>query len=151
AKLAFKAPMALSEYRFTARGVTGADTLVGQSTADLAIKKDFFVDLKVPASLTQGDKPRFVAEVHHAGGLKGDVTVSRSAYADGRDQVFPKTLKIDSAGVSEVLFEPYEVPDAENLRLTISAKTGQVSDELVVEVPIRPWGVQSFASASGAS
>ena len=29
----FKAPSALSEYRITARGVTGADTLVGQTTA----------------------------------------------------------------------------------------------------------------------
>ncbi len=42
------------EYRFTARGVTGSDTLVGQTTADLAVRKDFFVDLKVPAALDPG-------------------------------------------------------------------------------------------------
>ena len=44
-----------------------AETLAGQTTADLAVRKDFFVDLKVPASLTQGDKPRFSAQVHHKG------------------------------------------------------------------------------------
>src|SRR5262249_48342381 len=43
-----KAPGAMSEYRFTARGVTGADTLVGQTTAGLVVRKDFFVDLKAP-------------------------------------------------------------------------------------------------------
>ena len=53
-KVTFKAPLALSEYRFTARGVTGSDTLVGQSTADLAVRKDFFVDLKTPAALDRG-------------------------------------------------------------------------------------------------
>ena len=50
AGVTFRAPAALSEYRFTARGVTGPDTLVGQTTADLAVRKDFFVDLKVPAA-----------------------------------------------------------------------------------------------------
>ena len=42
--------MALSRLPFTARGVTGADTLVGQTTADLTVRKDFFVDLKAPAT-----------------------------------------------------------------------------------------------------
>src|SRR6185437_12274776 len=60
ARMSFKAPNALSEYRITARGVTGSDTLAGQTTAALIVKKDFFVDLKVPSSLTQGDKPRFI-------------------------------------------------------------------------------------------
>ena len=54
ATVKFKAPMALSEYRFSARGVTGADTLVGQASASLVVRKDFFVDLKVPATLTPG-------------------------------------------------------------------------------------------------
>ena len=67
ARVSFKAPSALSEYRITARGITGADTLAGQTTAPLTVRKNFFVDLKVPASLTQGDKPRFVAQVHHTG------------------------------------------------------------------------------------
>ncbi|MDB5352628.1 MAG: large extracellular alpha-helical protein, partial [Planctomycetota bacterium] len=67
ATVKFTAPAALSDYRFTARGVSGAETLVGQATADLAVRKDFFVDLKAPAALTQGDKPRFAAEVHHKG------------------------------------------------------------------------------------
>ena len=150
ATVKFKAPMALSEYRFSAKGVTGADTLVGQATSGLTVRKDFFVDLKVPATLTQGDRPRFSASVHHVG-IKGLVEVRLAIYSGEREQVFPRTLDLKGDGVEEVLFEPFEVPDGESVRLTLTAKAGDRSDELVLEVPIRPWGVQAFASASGTS
>ena len=150
ATIKFKAPMALSEYRFSAKGVTGSDTLVGQATSALTVRKDFFVDLKVPSTLTQGDKPRFSAEVHHVG-IKGAVEVRLAIYSGEREQVYPRTLDLKADGVEEILFEPFEVPDGESVRLTLSAKGGDKSDELVLEVPIRPWGVQAFASASGTS
>ncbi len=143
--------MALSEYRFSARGVTGADTLVGQATADLTVRKDFFVDLKVPAALTQGDKPRFSAEVHHVG-VKGNVEseagdlrrASRSRSTRRRSTSRPTASRRSSSSRSRS-------PTARSVRLTLTAKAGEASDELVVEVPIRPWGVQAFASASGTS
>jgi alpha-2-macroglobulin len=150
ATVKFKAPMALSEYRFTARGVTGSDTLVGQASAALSVRKDFFVDLKVPATLSQGDKPRFSAAVHHVG-IKGNADVKLSIYSGEREQVYPRTLDLKADGVEEILFEPFDVPDGESVRLTLTAKAGDASDELVIEVPIRPWGVQAFASASGTS
>ena len=112
ARVTFKAPSALSEYRIMARGVTGGDTLVGQTTATLTVRKNFFVDLKVPNSLTQGDKPRFIAQVHHLG-VQGTVALKLAIYAGGRDEVFPKKLEIKGDGVEEVIFEPFEVPDAE--------------------------------------
>jgi hypothetical protein len=139
--------MALSRYRFSARGVSASDTLVGQTTAELAVRKEFFVDLKAPATLTQGDKPRFLARLHHVGAV-GTINLKLGVYAGGKDEVFPKTIEVKADGVDEVLFEPFEVPDGENVRLTLSATLGASKDELVVEVPIRPWGVQ-FASASG--
>ena len=150
ATVKFKAPMALSEYRFSAKGVTGADTLVGQATSSLVVRKDFFVDLKVPATLAQGDKPRFSASVHHVG-IKGAVDLKLAIYSGEREQVYPKLLDLKGDGVDEILFEPFEVPDGESVRLTLTAKAGEKSDELVVDVPIRPWGVQAFASASGTS
>ncbi|MEO6808597.1 MAG: MG2 domain-containing protein, partial [Isosphaeraceae bacterium] len=149
ARVTFKAPTALSRYRFTSRGVTGADTLAGQATAELRVRKDFFVDLKVPSVLTQGDKPRFSAQLHHGGDGQGDATLRLAIYAGGRDQVIPKTIPIKGAGVEEVLFDPFEVPDGDVVRLELKASLGDQSDTLVVEVPIRSWGVQAFASSSG--
>ena len=107
ATVKFRAPAALSEYRFTARGVTGRDTLVGQATADLAVRKDFFVDLKVPSAVTQGDKPRFSAEVHHKG-VVGPLDLRLTIYAGGREVVMPKRVEVKADGVEEVLFDPFD-------------------------------------------
>ncbi|MFO0889672.1 MAG: tetratricopeptide repeat protein [Isosphaeraceae bacterium] len=150
ARVTLKAPSALSEFRIIARGVTGADTLVGQATSDLKVRKDFFVDLKVPAGLTQGDKPRFIAQVHHLG-VKGRVELKLAIYAGGRDEVFPKAAELVGDGVTEVLFDPFEVPDSDSVRLTLTGTAGTRSDELTVEIPVRPWGAQAYASASGTS
>jgi tetratricopeptide (TPR) repeat protein len=150
AKLTFKAPTALSAYRITARGVTGADTLAGQTTATLTVRKNFFVDLKVPRSLTQGDKPRFIARVHHTG-VAGNLALRLAIYAGGRDEVFPKAVELKQDGVDEVFFEPFEVPEGDSVRLTLTGSVGDLTDELVVDVPVRPWGVEVVASESGTS
>jgi tetratricopeptide (TPR) repeat protein len=149
-KVVFKAPTALSEYQITARGITGADTLAGQTTSSVIVRKPFSVDLKVPSSLTQGDKPRFVGQVHHTG-LVGRVALRLAVYAGGRDEVYPKTLDVTKDGIDDVQFEPFDVPEGESVRLTLTGTLAGASDELTVEVPIRPWGAQVSASESGTS
>ncbi len=148
AQVTFKAPSALSEYRITARGVTGSDTLAGQSTTSLTVRKNFFVDLKVPASLTQGDKPRFIAQVHNMG-VRGTVALRLAIYAGDRDDVLLRTIELKEDGVAEAIFEPFEVPDGDSVRSTLTGSVGEIKDELIVEIPIHPWGVPVFASASG--
>ncbi len=150
ARLTFKAPGALSDYQIVARGVTGNDTLVGQATSSMTIRKDFFVDLKIPAGLTQGDKPRLVARVHHVG-VQGTVALRLTVYAGGREEVFPKALELKGDGVDEVLLDPFEVPDTDSVRLTLVGKVGAIQDEVTTEVPVRSWGVQAYASESGTS
>jgi len=150
ARVIFQAPGALSEYRITAKGTTGADTLVGQTTATVRVRKDFFVDLKVPAALVKGDKPRFIARVHHLG-VEGTAALRLSIYTGGREEVLPRTIAIKGDGVDEVIFEPVEAADGDVVRLTLSASVGDRSDELVAEVPVRPWGLLATASASGTS
>jgi TolA-binding protein len=149
-RVAFKAPTALSEYRITARGVTGADTLAGQTTSSLTVRKPFSVDLKVPGALTQGDKPRFMAQVHHTG-LSGKIELRLTVYTGGREEVYPKTFEVSGDGIDDVLFEPLEIPHDELVRLTLKGSLGTASDELTVEIPIRPWGAQVVASESGTS
>ncbi|WP_165243823.1 MG2 domain-containing protein [Paludisphaera soli] len=149
AKVTFPAPSALSEYRITAKGVTGAETLVGEAASTVQVRKDFFVDLKVPPALTQGDAPRFLARLHHVG-VAGPVTLKLAVAAGGRSQVFPKTIEVKGDGVDEVLFDPVEAGEGP-MRLTLSATLGEKSDEVAAELPVRPWGVQAFASASGSS
>lgn len=148
ARVTFPAPASLSEYRITARGVTGAETLAGQATSSIQVRRDFFVDLKVPPSFTQGDKPRLVARVHHLG-VAGPVAL-KLAVKNGRETVLPKTVEVKGDGVDEVMFDPIEIAEGA-LTLTLSATLGERSDSITATVPLRPWGVQAFASASGSS
>ena len=150
ARVTFRAPTALSEYVFTARGVTGLDTLAGQSTAELAVRKDLFLEVRLPSVLIQGDKPRFLAKVHHSG-VKGQLEVKLTSYAGGRERVDPKVREISGDGIEEIQFDALEVPAGDVLRLVVSARVGERGDQVVAEVPIRPWGLQDFATASGSS
>ncbi len=150
ATVKFPAPDSLSEYRLMAKGVTGADTLAGQSSTNLMVRKDFYVDLRTPIRLTEGDKPRFLARVHHVGVKpRTPVQVKLLGYAGEVDQVDLKTVEVKGDGVLEVEFDPITIPDAESIRLTVSARAEGMADELTAEIPVHPWGVQAIASASG--
>ena len=80
ARITFKAPNALSEYRITARGVTGSDTLAGQTDTSLTVRKNFFVDLKVPAVAHPGRQ----AAIHRAGSPHGRQGPGRAPAGDLR-------------------------------------------------------------------
>ena len=94
--------------------------------SSLTVRKNFFVDLKLPSSLTQGDKPRFIARVHHTD-LVGKLTLRLNIYAGGRDEVFPKTIDLKQDGVDEVMFEPFEIPETDSVRLTLTGTVGAVA------------------------
>lgn len=148
-RVRFKVPTALSRYRFTSRGVTSSDTLAEQTTAELRVRKDFLADLKVPSVLTQGGNARFSAQLYHGGEGQGEANVHLAIYAGGRDQFIPKTIPIKGAGVEDIFFDPFEVPDGDVVCLELKAELDGETDTLVVEAPIRPWGAQAFVSSSG--
>ena len=60
-------------------------------------------------------------------GSRGGGGLKLSIYSGERDQVFPKTLDLKADGVEEILFDPFEVPDGESVRLTLTAKAGDGS------------------------
>jgi outer membrane protein assembly factor BamD (BamD/ComL family) len=150
ARVKIQAPLALSKYRFTARGVTGADTLVGETTANISVNKDFFVELKLPAYLLEGDQPRMMARLHHTG-VPSPAEVLLKIYAGGKEQVLPKKLEWKADGVEEILFDPVPIASGDVVRFTLTATAQNARDQLLAEIPLRPWGIQAFASASGSS
>jgi TolA-binding protein len=150
AHISFKAPKSLSAYQITARGITGGDTLAGQSSTSVTVRKDFFVDLDTPTALEEGDKPQFITRVHHTS-VAGKVDLRLAIYTGDGEVVLPKTIELKGDGVDEVVFDGVEIPDADLLRLTLSGTIGDQTDQVVAEIPIRPWGVPALASRSGTS
>ncbi len=152
ARVKFRAPSALAEYRLAALGVTGSDTLVGQTTSGISVRKAFFVELKAPSVLTEGDEPQLLARLHHPG-INGQARVALKVDMGGREEVFPKTADLAAGGVTEVLLDAFRVPGADRVKLTVSASASAAPavDEVVAEVPVRAWGLPVFATASGQS
>lgn len=144
-------PEKTTQWRLTARGCT-VETLVGQSTAKTITRKDFFLDIKVPSIVTEGDKMRVLARVHNLTDLVGDVEVLLELGVD--DEVkenIKKTVRIEKNSTTEVVFDPVEIPAGREVKIKVTAQADKGSDGISRTIPIRPWGMEYADNAGGVS
>ena len=74
--------------------------------------------------LTQGDRPRFSARSitwASPGKWRSDWPSTPASAS----RCIPKTIDVKGDGVEEVLFDPFEVPDGDNVRLTLDRRAGR--------------------------
>jgi hypothetical protein len=122
----------------TARGALGG------GTASLKVFQDFFVDLDLPVTLTQGDRVEIPVAVYNYAGTKGDVKLQLQpdAWFSLSDDVPEKTLTVDPDRVGGSHFT-VEAKRIGKFKLTLSARmTGSVdrADIMVREVEVIPNG-----------
>jgi len=145
-------PETTSQWRLTARGCT-VETLVGQATAKTITRKDFFVSVKAPASLQEGDTVRVLARVHnltdYAGKAELVLTVFGGAKLDGKLAERKVGVKVDAQGVVEALFDSVTIPAAAAVKVQVTARAGKLRDAVVSTVPVRPWGLEFADNAGG--
>ena len=149
ATVKIEAPSTTTRWRLLARGTT-AETLVGEGRAAIATKKDFFVELKLPQIVGEGDTLRIIARVHNLTDYKGPVGLTLAL--DGGQEKADLTAKVELAGrgIAEHIFKAYKVGEAKALSATLTAKAGALSDSLARSVPIRPYGLEFTDSRSTA-
>ncbi|MBT3295026.1 MAG: outer membrane protein assembly factor BamD [Verrucomicrobia bacterium] len=147
-------PQTTTEWRLTARGCTPA-TLVGQGQAQTLTRKDFFVEIKAPAAVREGDTLRVLAKVHNLTDYTGPVAVTLDIGATGRDGNLAHreaNVTLTDAGGATVVFEGVKVPLVDGLQLQVTARAGgrkDMQDALELAVPVRPWGMEYAAHAGG--
>ncbi|MDP2898061.1 MAG: alpha-2-macroglobulin family protein, partial [bacterium] len=146
----FKVPDTATQWRLTLRGVT-PETLAGQTTANVVTRKEFFVELKVPSILMEGDRPRMIARVHNLSDIEGEAELRLRTTIDGKTTSTPKTIKI-SKGVTEAIFDAFEVPAAKQISFELVARAADSAaavDAVSQTVPVRPWGLVYRGGTSG--
>ena len=152
ATLRFELPDKATRWRLTSRGV-GRETLLGEATATLVTRSDFFVEIEGPFVLVEGDQPRFAARVHNLSGSTGRVKLALRAAAGGDVSVFPATVELGERAVVEHLFPALDALAPRDLTLELVAEAtlevGERSARATDEVPVRPWGLEFHASKSG--
>jgi len=143
-------PEKTTEWRLTARGCT-VETLVGQAKANTITRKDFFVDIKVPSIVTEGDKIRVLARVHNLTDFTGDADCELTLAFDGRETVKSKKVNIKKNSTAEVVFDEIEIPAGKEVKVEVTAKAGDMTDGISRSIPIRPWGMEYADSKGGTS
>ncbi|HHN45988.1 MAG TPA: hypothetical protein ENN09_00975, partial [Planctomycetes bacterium] len=151
AEVKISVPERTSRYRVQLRGVS-PDTLLAELETEAVVKRDLFVDLKIPGFLLEGDKVRPVITVHNTSDFKGAVGLKLELDAAGRKRSFSFSVNLDGAGVAEQVSDAYEVPLGETLRAVLTAEAGgTLLDKIEKTSAIRPWGVEERAARSGSS
>jgi hypothetical protein len=122
----------------TARGA------LGSGTSSLKVFQDFFVDLDLPVTLTQGDRVSIPVGVYNYSGARGDVSLrlQEDDWFSLVDDVAEKSVAVDSARQSGSQFT-LEAKRIGKFKLTLSARmNGEArrSDIVVREIEVIPNG-----------
>lgn len=146
-------PEKTTEWRIQARGCS-VDTLVGEGQAKTLTKKDFFVEVKVPPTLQEGDALRVVARVHNLTDYAGPVSLrlalrGRGATNDIELAAQEKTCTVAAKGGAEVAFDGIDIPGVVGVAVTVEARAGERHDALALDVPVRAYGLEFAAQGGG--
>ena len=104
ATLAVTMPDRTTGWKFVAKGIT-TETLAGESTGDVVVKKELFGDLKLPMAFTDGDEVEVIASVHNDAIEKGTIQVTLKTTVAGRSVEEKKAVEVKSKGIEEVTFK----------------------------------------------
>jgi len=143
-------PEKTTQWRLTSRGCS-AQTLVGEATSNVITRKDFFVSVKAPGLLQEGDRVRVLARVHNLTDYEGAAELQLKLTGAKEPVLLTKKANLRKNGNTEVLFAPVVIPAAVQLEIEVSAKAPERGDALVKSVPVRPWGLEYAGHDGGAA
>ena len=89
-----------------------------------------------------------IARVHNLTEFEGEAELKLRTTVDDKTVTTPKTVKI-AKGVTEVLFDGFEVPAASEIAFELAAGAGEHADAVSQTVAVRPWGLAYRAGHSG--
>jgi uncharacterized protein YfaS (alpha-2-macroglobulin family) len=131
----------------TARGA------LGSGTSSLKVFQDFFVDLDLPVTLTQGDRVSIPVAVYNYSGAAGDVNLQLEAddWFSLVDDVAEKNVTVDSARVGGSQFT-VEARRIGKFKLTLGARMkggANRADIIVREIEVIPNGREQSVVFNG--
>ncbi len=166
ARVTFTVPERSTAWTIAAKGIS-VETLAGETTSELTVKKDLFGELKLPAAFTDGDNAEVLATIHNGQMEKGRIRVTLKTTIAGRTVSETKTIDVAAKGLHETTFScDLRRPEGEQIRgavppqvdvefeLTVAveaegAAAGPAADVVRQAVPLKPYGMPVFATASG--
>jgi uncharacterized protein YfaS (alpha-2-macroglobulin family) len=129
------------------------DGVLGTGTSSLKVFQDFFVDLDLPVTLTQGDRVSIPVAIYNYAGARGNVKLALEpdAWFSMVNDSASKTVAVDSGQVGAAQFT-LQANRLGKFKLTLAARmTGQATREDVVvrEIEVVPNGREQDAVVNG--
>jgi hypothetical protein len=114
---------------------------LGSGTSSLKVFQDFFVDLDLPVTLTQGDRVSIPVAAYNYSGARGDISLKLQTDDWFRlvDDVAEKNLPVESGRVGGAQFT-VEAKRIGKFKLTLAASMKGRADIVVREIEVIPNG-----------
>ena len=148
-RVTFKAPNGAFRLSHHGAGGHGADTLAGQTTATLTVPRTSLSISSCPSL-----SPRVTSRDLSHGGSRGRRGQAGTPPGDLRRRArrgFSQDDRTHARRYRRCLVRAVRGSGEKSVRLTLTGTVHALTDELIAEVPIRPWGVRVAASESGTS
>jgi uncharacterized protein YfaS (alpha-2-macroglobulin family)/tetratricopeptide (TPR) repeat protein len=163
--LTLSVPERSTAWKFLAQGLT-AETLAGEATDDLVVKKDLFGEIKLPLAFTDGDTAEIPVTVHNDAVDKGTIEVILKTTIGGRKVEEKRSVVVKGKGMEEVSFKTElsarstgfsrnaasDIPPeggTTSAQFELIVRAGGHEDTVLRSVPLKPYGVPVFRAASG--
>jgi uncharacterized protein YfaS (alpha-2-macroglobulin family) len=114
---------------------------LGSGTSSLKVFQDFFVDLDLPVTLTQGDRVSIPVAAYNYSGARGeiDLKLQNDAWFQLVDDVGEKQVAVESGRVGGAQFT-LEAKRIGKFKLTLAASMKGHADTVVREIEVIPNG-----------
>ena len=127
-----------------------AQGALGSGTSSLKVFQDFFVDLDLPVTLTQGDRVSIPVAVYNYSGARGDARLELKPddWFSLVQDTGSKNLAVDSGQVGGAHFT-LEAKHIGKFKLTLSARMNRSADIVVREIEVVPNGREQSVVYNG--
>jgi uncharacterized protein YfaS (alpha-2-macroglobulin family) len=143
ARVSFRLPEQISTTRLTARGVT-KEGAAGQALARIEVQQPFFVKIRAPEFVVQGDEVEVRVELYNYTSAALEATVRLDGAAEERTAVVPTERP---ASVSWTV----RATDPSKLRLVAHAWAAGLRDSMERSIPVQRIGRETLATLRGRS
>lgn len=153
ARVRFPAPADSARWSVQARAA-GSDAMTTQAVTEFVTRAEFFVEVRAPAALVEGDRPRFQARLHNTTSAALRVDGALSLEGAGVKTQLPLAALTLEPGSTEVEFAALEqafAPGECRLEIALNASGGgkQLSARDTHSMAVAPWGVEFDSGRSG--
>lgn len=147
-KVKFTLPGNITRYRIIAYGVS-KNTLLAQVEKKFSVSKKFFVTLKAPSFLREGDQVKFFLQIHNQSEKAQEAKIQLKISAGNEGRTTHHTLDCPAGKVVALPLSYQVSSSASPLDIVVEVKAGPFSDSLGKQILVYPQGIPVVVGTGG--